>query len=335
MSRIVKYVKRTKAKGCWYYYFDTGQFNEKGKRIWKRLPDPKDRIFTATYAALLGHRTRRDQVETGLTVEKLVELYQASPRYTKLAPSTQKLYAIYLGQLVAKIGNGFAQRIERKDIVLLLDKMAGRPGAANMVQATGSAAYAWARQRGHITNNPFADIDMMELGEHEPWPQDLLDAALKCENDQVRLAVHLLYFTAQRIGDVVAFTWRDVETSPITVTQKKTSKTFDVPIHAALARELARHARSLGTILGGRPTESRIGKLRDDIQAFASGLGYEVVPHGLRKNAVNALLEAGCSAAEAASISGQSLQMVEHYAKRRSQSKLGQAAILKWERIEK
>jgi hypothetical protein len=55
------------------------------------------------------------------------------------------------------------------------------------------------------------------------------------------------------------------------------------------------------------------------------------VPHGLRKNAVNALLEAGCSAAEAASISGQSLQMVEHYAKQRAQARLADAAVLKWQ----
>jgi hypothetical protein len=67
------------------------------------------------------------------------------------------------------------------------------------------------------------------------------------------------------------------------------------------------------------------------LQAFAAELGVKVVPHGLRKNAVNALLEAGCSAAETATISGQTLQMVEHYAKARSQKRLGEIAILKWQ----
>jgi len=37
--------------------------------------------------------------------------------------------------------------------------------------------------------------------------------------------------------------------------------------------------------------------------------------HGLRKSAVVFLLEAGCSDAETASITGQSRRIVEHYAK--------------------
>jgi len=74
-----------------------------------------------------------------------------------------------------------------------------------------------------------------------------------------------------------------------------------------------------------------IPALRDSIQRFCANRGFKVVPHGLRKNAVNALLEAGCSAAEAAAISGQSLQMVELYAKKRSQKTLGDNAILKWQ----
>jgi hypothetical protein len=70
---------------------------------------------------------------------------------------------------------------------------------------------------------------------------------------------------------------------------------------------------------------------RDLLQAFAANLGAKIVPHGLRKNAVIALLELGCSVAETASISGQTLQLVEHYAKQRNQAKLSDAAVLRWE----
>jgi site-specific recombinase XerC len=80
----------------------------------------------------------------------------------------------------------------------------------------------------------------------------------------------------------------------------------------------------------GKPlTESG---LRQRIQKWAKDRGYQVVPHGLRKNAVNALLEASCSVAEVASITGQSLQMIEHYAKERDGEHLSRAAILKFER---
>ncbi len=56
-----------------------------------------------------------------------------------------------------------------------------------------------------------------------------------------------------------------------------------------------------------------------------------LVFHGLRKSAVVFLLEAGCSDAETAAITGQSRDMVEHYAKQVNQRRLAAAAILKWE----
>jgi hypothetical protein len=53
--------------------------------------------------------------------------------------------------------------------------------------------------------------------------------------------------------------------------------------------------------------------------------------HGLRKSAVCFLLEAGCTVAETQAISGQSLQMVEHYSAMMNRRKLAASAILKWE----
>ena len=333
MVKSLLHVKHTKAKGRSYYYFDTGRVDEHGNRVWKRLPDPSSREFKATYAALLGHRSSRDKLRTALTLPALVDLYQASAKFNGMAPSTQRLYVLYQNELIDKIGNAPAQDIERKDIVLLLDKMADRPGAANMVKRAGGALFVWARRRGHVTNDPFAEIEEMATGEHDPWPDAALKAALACDDDIVRLTVHLLYYTAQRIGDVAALRWRDVRDGYIEVTQQKTGKSLEVPIHAELAKELAKHPRSLGTIIPGEPMPSKLNRLRLAMQAVCTKAGFaKVVPHGLRKNAVNALLEAGCSAAETAAISGQSLQMVEHYAKRRSQKRLGTAAMLKWER---
>jgi len=51
--------------------------------------------------------------------------------------------------------------------------------------------------------------------------------------------------------------------------------------------------------------------------------------HGLRKNAVNALLEAGASHAEVAAVTGQSVAMVEHYAREVDQARLAESAIRK------
>ncbi len=60
-------------------------------------------------------------------------------------------------------------------------------------------------------------------------------------------------------------------------------------------------------------------------------MGFDdYTPHGLRKNAVGELLEAGCTVAETAAITGQSFQVVEHYAKDVRQAMLADEAINKW-----
>jgi len=52
----------------------------------------------------------------------------------------------------------------------------------------------------------------------------------------------------------------------------------------------------------------------------------------LRKSAVVALLEADCTTSQVSAITGQTLQMVEHYAKQVNQRSLAREAILKWEK---
>lgn len=65
------------------------------------------------------------------------------------------------------------------------------------------------------------------------------------------------------------------------------------------------------------------------MQAFTLSLGVKTVPHGLRKNAVNSFLEAGCAIAEVAAITGQTFQVVEHYAAKMNRREMGKAAIVK------
>lgn len=72
--------------------------------------------------------------------------------------------------------------------------------------------------------------------------------------------------------------------------------------------------------------------MMSDKPAFAPFRERRLVFHGLRKSAVvMLLLEAGCTDAEVAAITGQSRQMVEHYSIMVNQRKLARAAILKWQ----
>lgn len=323
------------ARGGIYHYFDTGQRTPKGTKIYKRLPQPGARDYETVYSALLSHRTRREAATVELTLKQMIRLYLQSPEFRKLSDASQKIYDSYLARLDAKFPGAPANDIQRRDMRLLMDQMAEHPAAANLMLASTAAIYRWGRKREHVTAKPCDEIDRFELGEHEPWPDHIVAAALKADDTLVRLGTHLLYFTAQRIGDVVAMRWSDIRDGRLEMAQQKTGREMSIALHRDLGALLASTDKAALTILSyeGRPVKHT--HLRRKLQEFAKDLGAKVVPHGLRKNAVNALLECGCSVAETAAISGQTLQMVEHYARRRNTQKLGDAAILRWEGVQK
>ena len=331
-AKSLPHVKVVTAKGRKYAYFDTGTVKPNGKPNLVRLPPIGDPGFGAAYASLLAGRTRRAAVAAQLTLPGLIDLYERSVEFRQLAKATRDTYSIYLTRLAVELAKAPADQVERRDIMLLRDKMAMTPGAANGMVRTARALYRWAREREHVTADPCDGVKLFDSVDHAPWPDALLEDALASDDPGIRLPIALLYFTAQRIGDVCAMRWGDVRDGVIFVRQQKTRKELEIPLHRDLAAELARTPRTALTILSdarGRPL--KVDSLRDRLQRFAADRGHKVVPHGLRKNAVNAMLEAGCSVAETAAVTGQSLKMVEHYAKRRSTRRLASAAILKME----
>lgn len=328
--KLPKYVRRKTAKGKTYLYFDTGQVDDNGKAVLKRLPDLRDPGFSRAVSMAQDARNKRQDVPEGLTLNALISLYEKSPKFRSLAPASQALYALYLKRARKELGIAPAGELEPSDVRIVLDRMADTPSAANAMMRALGAVYRWGRGQGHVSNKPTDGVEEFEEGEHEAWPEWLLEDAL--QDEVLRLPVGMMYYTAQRIGDVCALRWSDIRGDAIELTQQKTKLSLSVPIHRELKAMLDVAPRSDFTILqrpDGKPWTPN--SLRKAIKAWAATRKQDVVPHGLRKNAVNALLEAGCSSAETAAISGQSLQMVEHYAKKRNRTKLGQAAILRWE----
>jgi integrase len=329
------YVKVVKSKGTEYCYFDTGQLKPNGKKLYAPLPPRSDlKKFGAEYAAHLGHRTRRENIPAALSLHKFIDIYQRSREFRELAPSSQAAYNIYLSQLDKAFDTAPADELAGTDVVSLLDSMADRPGAANLMLKVIGALYSWGRGNGrkHVTITPTADIKPMKLGEHKPWDEDLLAAALKSNDVNVRLPTALLYYTGQRIGDVCAMKWTDTKDGFINVIQEKTGEALTIKLHRDLKRVLDQIERTDTFIVAGRNGKPRRrGAVREWLQDFAKLHGHKIVPHGLRKNAVNTLLEVGCTVAQVASVTGQSLQMIEHYGKRRNGKRLSSGAMGNWE----
>jgi integrase len=327
---LPKYVKRVRSKGKDYLYFDTGKLVD-GKKVYTRLPALRDNAFGGSYAALLGHRNRRAPADL-MRVPQLVAMFQSSPTYSVLAPASKKLYDIYLRRLEKLLPTAPVAEISKGDMRKLIDKMASTPGAANAFLSTASSLFGWAKDRDHIRSNPCDGIDTQPQGEHQPWPEHVLKAALASDDATVRLLTHLLYYTAQRLGDVLAMQWSDITGDRMLVRQKKTGKVLSIPLHRQLKAELATRTAGAGTIITGatgKPLSQDMA--RKALKTFTADQNAPCVPHGLRKNAVIALLEAQCSVAETSAISGQTLQMVEMYARGRDQAKLAGDAMLRWE----
>lgn len=320
----VKYVRRGERL---YAYFNTGTKRD-GKTVYAAMPHPGSAGFHSSYAAFLAGRTKRKT--KAYTVADLTEEYRRSSELAGKADNTQRLYRAQMKHIVEHWGAFPANDLTPADVRLVLDNEGWNAGTQNMVTAVLGVVFRWGRQRGKTAQQPTKDVERSKGGEHAPWPEDVLEAALSCDDPAIRLAVSLLYFTGLRIGDALALRWGDVRGNVIHVTPQKTRryrKHLRIPVHAELRTALDQAQRTGITILHGHDQR----RLRIALQAFTRGHGVETVPHGLRKNAVIALLEAGCTVPEVAAITGQTFQVVEHYAARVNNDRLGATAIIKFE----
>lgn len=338
MKKGLPYVHPKKAKGRTYYYFDTGARDDRGQRILKRLPDIRDPKFPRAYQDAKAQRTKAKGAEGVKNFDWLVRLYERSPEFRAKAQNTQRLYSRHLAYANENFRNAQGRSwplavITAEHAVALRDKYAATPGTANAILKSLGAVYHWAGRPGrrYVGGSIVADVEPLAMGEHQPWPEWLVEAAL--EDAEVRLPVALLYFLGQRIGDTVKLGRQNMGRGLMRLTQQKTGTALSIAIHSTLAGIIEADAPkdSLAFLIGDRGKPMTESGLRQKLQAWAKKRGALIVPHGLRKNAVNALLESGCSTAEVSAITGQDLQTIEHYAKERDREHLGRSAILKFE----
>ena len=328
------YLRRKRAKGKDYYYFDLGTRSD-GTRELLPLPHIRDPRFGDCYARAKATRTNRRNRQGILTLEGLIRQYERSPEFREKSAATKISYDRYLAKANALIRTRSgdsppAKSIERRDVVKLRDELADTPGAASQAVRALGALFAWAVENEKLKDNPAAKVRKFAAKPHDPWPLDLLEEGIS--DPQVGLAVALMFFTGQRINEVVRMSWADISGGFMRVFVQKTKQRMEVAILPELEEMLQRTPKLAPTILtnaNGKPwTQSG---LRQKMQDWAMARGHKIVPHGLRKNAVNALLEAGCTAAEVSGITGHSIQMVEHYSKAVNWKHLGRAAVVKFD----
>jgi integrase len=326
------YVFKVTARDKPYYYFQRGRGTPTaGSRI--RLPDdPQSPEFWQKWRALAG---LDDPEENPNSFDTLIQRYLESPEFSEKALATQRQYQRHCALISRWWGHLEVAGLTPAVVLKARDKLRATPAEANGLLRSLSALLAWSIPRGFRDDNPCEFVAKLKTGDGwQPWPWEMIEYSREVCPRWMRQAIVLAVYTGQRQGDVLAMQWGQIRSGMITVRQSKTGHDLVVPLHRELQAELALMPKRALTIL---TTQRDTPWTPDGFRAsWRKSLPAEIkaaglVFHGLRKSAVVTLLEAGCTDAEVAAITGQSRQMVEHYARQVNQRKLAKAAVLKWE----
>lgn len=344
--KLPPHVHRVVSRGKEYFTF---QYARGTKRAGPRtkLPHPADEDFLAAVRKAAGPLAHRPT--TG-SFEALIEAYRESPEWGELSDATRRDYGRYLDDIKNLWGDLRVAELEASDILALRDARAHKPAAANYLIRVLSLLISWSIPRGYRTDNPCEHVRKLQIGDGwSPWPWEMIELVERFAPPWMWQATALALYTGQRQGDCLAMSRSKIKNGLIEVKQEKTGRELIIPAHQKLLAVLDTMNRDSVQIL----TSTRGTPWTQD--GFRASWNGELEPpqqtrgvlprphplwpikraglvfHGLRKSSVVTLLEAGCTDAEVASITGQSRQMVEHYARMVNQRKLAASAILKWE----
>ena len=314
------------------------------------MPNPE---WWANYESAANAADLHDR-QRGLregTVAASVAGYQMSPEWHQLKPRVKTEWSRHLSRLVKTWGDLSIAGIEPKHVARLRDSRSKTPADSNNLMRATSALFRWSVLHGLRLSNPCREVPRLKIGEgYPPWPVEEIEHFRDHARRDLWEAAALALYTGQRQGDVLAMKWSDIEGNVIKVKQSKTKKHLSIPIHYVLKlllediRERQRLAsptvidlRDAQTILTNTRGEPWGTGFKASWQAefkksvIAPLRAQKLVFHGLRKSAVVCLLEAGCTTAEVQAITGQSIQMVEHYGKQVNQEKLALSGMSRWE----
>jgi integrase len=318
-----------------YYYRRNGKY-------WGRLPGlPGSIEFAKAYTEIHATFARPGSTPAAPgTFEHMAQAYMRSAEFlTNLKPKTRAAYRHDLDTLRRDFGPLRPDQIETKHVLKMRDAHASKPGKANTLVRTLSVVYKWGKARGMCKSNPAdlasVNVKALRIGEHKAWPPESLDKFRSDGAPNLVLAMELALWLGQRQGDLIRIRWNDIRDGRLRMVQEKTGKELWLPIAQQLADVLAAAPRPAVTVLvnsNGTPWKNA-NALSQAFAAELTRLKIEgMVFHGLRKTTAVVLAEAGCSTKQIAAVTGQSDQMVEHYAKMADRERLAEAAVTKLER---
>lgn len=287
------------------------------------LPDPRSGGFWAAAEAALRSMEARDHEELK-TFSALIGRFKAHEAYQSLAASTRRGYDHYASLVEQIWGDELVSDLTAVDAQEAIDSMADTPAAARQFRALLSRLIAFGVPRGFSNTNPVEFTE--KIGKSDPWPSWpdwAFEIFFRHAPPHIAMPAISALFTGQRQSDVLAMPRPRLSEPEIPVRAQKTGEIVWIPIHSEYRKwiESMPKADAIQLHIGkrGKPytpdgyrTEWRkLMNRRDGV--FARFAKERIVFHGLRKNAVVMLLEAGCTESQVGAIVNMSEQMVRHY----------------------
>lgn len=309
------------------------------------------RLWAADQRALQGPAGRarmRGDVASAL------KDFRESNVWATIAKSTRTLWALYLTDLEDALGELALQSVDSAVAVPWIEAVAAERGVPSAQNARRAANrfWSWARARGMVTTDPpFAFEDgarstkARAISKTPIWRREQLDAFLNAKRivdiggnptkmksrhyrtealpDDMRLAVMLGFYTAQRLGDILSLNANQVSVDKKgrwwigaadaeEYRQQKTGTKVTIPINFALRAELIRQKIEPGDDRPLVQTESRgtfdIAHFKRKFRVWRAAARLQAFTfRALRASSMVAMAEAGATAPEIASVSGHSI----------------------------
>ena len=335
MGRLEMSLKNVMQRGDRLYF----RRKVAGKDTYIRLPSIDSAEFEAEYARLSAPEQQRARPAAG-TMAALVDAYRATTEFKGRDIKTRINQSRYLDMIAATDGHRKVSQVRPTHVYIMRDRFADMPGKANNWLSVFRTLMKLAIRLDLRTDNPAADVPILAIGEHDPWPADLLAICLEKATPMTRLAIVTGLCSGQRVSDCIRMQYGWITAGIMEFTQAKRrkgglTKDVAVPMHSLWHAEMAKLPRRSVTLLyerSGAPfkttgaIQERLRHLMDmpEVREVHADLvaremiseGATFTFHGLRKNACCYLLELGLSDTEVGSILGMSTEMVRHYGKR-------------------
>jgi integrase len=270
---------------------------------------PGTPAFMRAYHSLIAAPAK---ARTTGTMQQLLNSYQRSPEWARLAPRTKRDYIAAIAKIEAEYAKHPIEVLEdpkiRPRFLSWRDGMAeASPRQADAVFGVLRIVLEWARDRGLISHNHATrpkKVYRADRSEHL-WLPPHIAAIRAVAKPDVLLAFELGLGTGQRKGDLLKLGWSSYDGARLKFRQGKRRRLVDMPVTQDLKAVLDAAPRTATTILARN--SKPWGAVNFDhrwretiVKAGLDGLHF----HDLRGTACTKLAEAQATPSEIAAMLG-------------------------------